>query len=994
MQALSRLLLAFALAALVPAALAPAAWAQTTGKISGRVTDATTGETIPGVNVLIEGTTLGASTDFDGEYAIIGLRPGTYTVTASYVGFATTRIPDVRVNVGLTTDVDVELREEVFEGEEIVVEADADLVRSDLTSTEFRVTSEEIANLPVQEIGDILNTQAGVTNDGGIHIRGGRSKEVVYFVDGVRVTDSYDGSQSVQIENEGIEELQIIAGTFNAEYGQAMSGIINVVTKDPGQKFEGSFKAFTGSYVVTGDGGADALRGTNVDDYTTDNNIRYTDVDPYSYLDVNPTQYYNLQASLSGPVLADRLGFFVLGRYFTNDGWIYGARLNNPDGTPGDSSLVPMNPFEKFSGQATLKTRVTDRIGLTVTGLASTSEGKDFDFAFRTNPDGVPTNYETGYNLNAQWTHSLSNTTFYTVNAASSYKRFQRYLYDDPADLRYNAFSEQRPDFLIGCSDGAGGVVTVNPEAGVPENCFGEPADSFVVFAYPFSYNAAQRFNTGGTRLDRFDRTTRAYTLKTDVTSQLTKRHLGKAGLEFRLDDLFVEDYSLTEDPETVDSLRSPNGLVIPGATTNAFRRLDDTRPITLSAYVQDKAEFDDFVINAGLRVDYFNSRGQTPADPQDPNVFNPQRPTNRFRDLDGDGVITAADAGGIDRDGNGQISAADAEPTTLDERLAYWYDDAEGKLQVSPRLGVAYPITTQGVLHFSYGVFFQVPTYEFLFLNPGYRVGTSSALYPGGNNAYGNPNLDPQRTIMYEIGVKQGLSEDWLIDVTAFYRDVQDWVSVGFPIETTLPGVDYVTYSNLDYSNVRGITLALSKRFAQGFSFNVDYTYQVAEGSNSDPNEALAQRDGSDGARLLLLPLGWDQRHTFNATAFVGGSGWGLSSIARVGTGYPYSPAVSVAQDFATPTYPTNFETRPWTSEIDLYAFRDFEVGPVRPRLYFQVYNLFDVRNAGTVYGDTGRPDVTFNGPDVTTTDAGYYFRPDYYAQPRRVQLGMEVKF
>jgi hypothetical protein len=152
--------------------------------------------------------------------------------------------------------------------------------------------------------------------------------------------------------------------------------------------------------------------------------------------------------------------------------------------------------------------------------------------------------------------------------------------------------------------------------------------------------------------------------------------------------------------------------------------------------------------------------------------------------------------------------------------------------------------------------------------------------------------------------------------------------------------------------------------------------------------------REGGAEPRLLLIPLNWDQRHTFNANAFVGGNGWGLSSIARVGAGYPYTPERSVAQEFATPTFPTNAERRPATAEVDLYAFRDFEVGPVRPRLYFQVYNLFNAQSANTVYADTGRPDITFNGPEITNDDPGFYFRPDYYSQPRRVQLGMEIKF
>ena len=979
MQALSRLLLFVVFAA-------PAAWAQTTGKVAGRVTDAATGETLPGVNVLIEGTTLGASTDFDGEYAIIGLRPGTYTLTASFVGFATTRVSDVRVSVDLTTDVDIELREEVFEGEEIVVEADAELVQRDLTSTEFRVTSEEIDNLPVQEIGDILNTQAGITTSGsGIHIRGGRASEVAYFVDGVRVTDAYDGSQSVQIENEGIEELQIIAGTYNAEYGQAMSGIINVVTKDPGREFEGSFRAFSGSYAVTGDGGADALRGVNAGAYDSAGNIRYLDVDPYSYLDFNPTQYYNLQGSLSGPIVPDKLGFFVLGRYFSNDGWLYGARLVNPDGTPGDSSLVPMNPFEKFSGQATLKSRLTDRVGLSVTALGSYSEGKDFDFGFRTNPDGVPTKYERGYNVSGQWTHTLSNSTFYTVNAATSYRRFERYLYEDPLDPRYSDLSADTPGALFLCAGGGDPFVIEEGEVcGFMVGEDGEEVPIFPVSGSAFYFGTEGRFNRGGTRLDRFDRSTRSYTLKADVTSQLTKRHLAKAGVEVRVDDLELEAFDLTLDSDTQE-------LVVPGDTTNIYTRLTDASPISFSAYVQDKAEYESFIVNAGLRFDYFNSRGQTPADPSDPNVFNPFRPINIYRDVNGDGVIDGADAlNGQDQNGDGQLTQADAEETTLEERLEYWYDDAEAKLQLSPRLGVAYPITEQGVLHFSYGLFLQIPTYEFLFANPGFRVDPTGGLY----GTYGNPNIDPQRTSMYEIGVKQGVGEDLLIDVTAFYRDVRDWVSVGFPEETAQTGVRYVLYSNLDYSNVRGVTLSLSRRFAQGFSFNVDYTFQVAEGTNSTPDEAFAAREGNTEARVLLIPLDWDQRHTFNANAFVGGSGWGLSSILRVGTGYPYTPAPSVAQQTATPTNPANAERRPWTSELDLYAFRDFAVGPVRPRVYLQVFNLFDVRNAGSVYSDTGRPDVTFNGPNLDASDPGFYFRPDFLSQPRRVQLGLEVSF
>jgi len=924
--------------------LAAAASAQTTGQLSGTVRDAQTGETIIGAAVQIEGTTQGAATNIDGQYRIIGVRPGTYTLIATYIGYTPTRIEGVRVNVDLTTTVDFELTSEAISTEEVVVTANAELVRRDLTSSEFRVTSESIESLPVQEVGDILSAQAGITGgDGGLHIRGGRAKEVAYFVDGVRVTDAYDGSVSVQIENEGIEELQIIAGTYNAEYGQANSGIINVVTKDPGSMFEGNVEVFSGSYVVGGSGGGDAIRGDNTGAYPLLAGLPYIDVDPYSYLDVNPTQYVNAQASLSGPILPNRVGFFALGRYFRNDGWLYGARIYNTDGTPGDSSLVPMNGFEKYSGQATLKARLNGSMNLSLTTLASLSMGdggSDY-FSFRRNPDGIRHYTDRGLTANLQFTHTLSNRAFYTLNASTSFKRNETAAFDSPTDGLYN-------DFLLDTPE------EVTDSLGVTRPVLTGPG----------------RFLRGGVDLGRFQRETRNYALKGDLTWQALDEHLLKTGVEARFDDIYLESYSLYLDENSQ--------LAVPGPETNLYQLIDGVRPVTFSAYLQDKAEYDQFILNVGLRFDYFGSNGQVPADPQDPNVYNPQRLINIYNDLDGDGQISEAERN-------------DANRTTLDQRLATFYTDAEPKLQLSPRLGVAYPITAQGVIHFSYGYFFQIPTYEYLFANPGFRVGTSSGTY----GPYGNPNLDPQRTVMYEIGLQQGIANEYLLDVTGFYRDISDWVSVGFPVDGTLPGVDYLLYENLDFSNVRGITVALGKRFNGRFSFDVDYTYQVAEGSNSDPNDAIAARSGSDTPRLRVIPLNWDQRHTFNASAFVGGDGWGASLLGRFGTGYPYTPAADPDGNRigTLPAVPTNSLRRPSTASVDLYAFREFSAGGARPRVFLQVYNLFDARNAFGVYGDTGLPDVTFLNV-APSDDAGYYVRPDFYQEPRRIQLGLSVGF
>ncbi|CAN5609810.1 TonB-dependent receptor [soil metagenome] len=961
---LSSHLTALLLAVLV--VFSAAAEAQTTGKIAGRVTDAATGEGLPGANVVVEGVGVGAATDINGNYMILGIRPGSYAVTARYIGYAATRIEEVRVSVDLTTDVNFELVDEVFMGQEIVVTASAEMVRRDLTSSEVRITSEQIRALPVQEIGDLLTAQAGITTSAsGIHIRGGRSSEVAYFVDGVRVSDSYTGGVAMQIENRGIEELQIISGTYNAEYGQAMSGIVNVVTRDPERVFTGSFEAYSGSYAVIGDGGADYLRSTNAGAYPTRGRLDFAEVDPYSYLPIRPNHYYSLSGSLSGPIVADRLGFFALGRYFHNDGWLYGARIYDMGGNPvldsavardslaarginpADSSLVAMNPFSKFSGQASLRFRMNQRMFFNFLFLGSFENGQGHDFGWRQAPDGRPTFSNEGYNANLQFTHTLSARAFYTANLTNFRRSERSSLFEDPLDPRYNDFLINTPDY----------IVTRYSETGAP-------MDSVQV------QTGAGRFLRGGTNLGQYWRTTNSWTLKTDLTAQISNIHMVKVGIEGRLDNLSRTAFGLIPDSAATGT---GTQFVVPGVANTAFTSFQNIQPVTFSMYAQDKIELESMVMNVGLRFDYFNPRSQMPADPEDPNIFAPIKSMNIYRDLNG----------------NGQIDPEEMVPEnrlTLEERAEYWYRDAEAKLQFSPRLGIAYPISEQGVLHFSWGYFFQIPTFEFLFNDPNYRVSYGSS---GRYGPYGNPDIMPQRTVMYELGLQQGFGDNMVVDLTGFYRDVRNWVSTSIPIPTFISDVDYITFTNRDFSSVWGITLAVTRRFARGYGFNVDYTFQVADGTNSRPDEQAF----SDVPRLTLIPLEWDQRHTLNGSIYTSGRNWGLSFLGRLGSGYPYTPVFTSGTTVGVPPLePTNSRRRPATFRADASAHYYLPVGPARPKLFLQVYNLLDRRNANVVFGDTGQPDVT---RDVLPSyDPGYYVRPEFYDEPRRLHLGVELTF
>lgn len=926
-------------ATLITLFVATTVYAQS-GKIAGTITDASSGERLPGVNVFIEGTTLGTATDLNGDYVIIGVRPGAYVITASFIGYTTERKQDVRVNLDLTTTVDFALREEVIEGEEIVVTAEAQVVRKDLTSSEARVTSESIQNLPVQEVSDLLSAQAGVTSRGGsIHIRGGRSSEVAYYVDGVRVSDAYDGSISVQVENDAIEELQVISGTFNAEYGQAMSGIINVVTKEGGNRFEGGLEAYSGGYLPRkGDIGDAYLLGVRPQDYTREG-IQYLGARPFAFLPFDATHYYNLQGTLSGPVVKDWVTFHAFGRYFSNTGWFYGANLYEIDGSPGDSSLVPMNPYEKLSGQANIRFRLSDRMFLNLIALGSQADGKNYDHAWRWAPNGRPSFHDTGYNVNLKFTHMLSARAFYTVNAANYYSDYESYLFEDPFDERYN-------DFLV------------------------NPPDTVAT--------GGQRFLRGGTELGRFTRASNAYLLKLEATGQFGQHHLVKAGAEGRIDRLKLHGYGLVAATDEQGQQIEPFQPSIPDPASSNYSSFD-ANPFTFSAFIQDKIEYENFIVNAGLRFDYFDSHGRIPTDPEDPNIYNPFKTENQYRDLNGNGEIDLDEQRGDNL-------------LTIEEREAYWWEDAEPKYQLSPRLGVAYPITAEGVIHFSYGHFLQIPTFNRLFDSSDAKLTTGSALF----GPFGNPNLHAEKTIMYEIGFQQGIGE-MVIDMTGFYRDVRNWVSTSIPIETSLPGVAYVIYANRDYSNVRGVTVKLSRHFTEHFSFDLNYTYQVAEGSNSAPDEEFFTRQNNEQPTIALLPLNWDQRHTASGSFFVGSNGWGLSTLIRYGSGYPYTPFFGQAEtrgQNVSSNFPRNSRRIAPSLDIDLYAFKDIHFGGVNPRIFVQVYNALDAANPQSVFADTGKPDITIEQRRVGAFDAGWFVRPDFYSEPRRIQVGIDLRF
>ena len=220
-------------------------FAGTTGKLTGKVTDATTNEPLIGTNIIVMGTNLGAAADVQGNYFILNIPPGTYQLKATQIGYSPTTIQNVKISVDQTTRIDIKLGSQTIELQNVVVTSTRGFVQKDLTSTEEKISGEQISMLPVEDVQSVVNLQAGVV-DG--HFRGGRIGEVKYLIDGVSVNDVYSGNSTMEADVSSIQELQVLTGTFNAEYGEALSGVVNQVTKIAGEKYTGSFSLYSGDY--------------------------------------------------------------------------------------------------------------------------------------------------------------------------------------------------------------------------------------------------------------------------------------------------------------------------------------------------------------------------------------------------------------------------------------------------------------------------------------------------------------------------------------------------------------------------------------------------------------------------------------------------------------------------------------------------------------------------------------------------------------------------
>ena len=892
-------------------------FAGVTGKISGKVTDAQLNEPLLGINILIEGTTQGAATGLEGTYVINNVEPGNYNLIFSGVGYQKKVVANITVSSDFTTQIDVKLSTEAVGLETIIVQAAKPMVRKDLTSSQVTLDAGQISTLPVENVNQLLTLQAGVIKGAGgeIHIKGGRSNEISYNVNGISIVNPYDNSKSVEIATNAIQELSVVSGTFNAEYGNALSGVVNSITKEGTKNYTGSFSFYTG-------------------DYFSSHKDIFFNIDK-----IDPVNNYVAEFTLGGPVplVNNIVTFFFSGRLNDDKGYLYGIRQQNPSDridyqsadsisviSTGDGKIVSMNPSKDWNGNAKITIKPLSTVKINYDFLISDSKYQIYNHDLKYIPDANYHRYNSGLFNSLELRHVLNNSTFYSLKGSYTINDFKRYLYP-----------------LLDASGNS-----VDFSAGM--NLSGLHPDSR--YASSLQYAANNTFPSGGTLNQQFYQKTNTFDGKLDLTSQVTSNHEVKFGAEYKHYVLNYESFQVLKDGQL---------SYIP-SVDNTLHDSYVKRPTEISGYLQDKMEFESFIINVGLRLDYFDSDSKYSTSTKYPSPY--------------DQTI----------------------PTSVDKSILL--EKAPAKYQASPRVGISFPITDRGVIHFSYGHFFQIPPFTYLFSNPDFKYPVS------GTPTFGNANLNPEKTITYEIGLQQQLLDNLSFDVTGYVKDVRDLLALQ-KIQSSASKA-YFMYVNKDYANIKGITFSLTKRRNPGelFGATLDYTFQTTEGS--DTRSSAAFLDLASGRQSEKIPyyLDWDQPHTLNATINFGGESWNLTFVGRIGSGLPYTPRLLFEQIYLK----TNSARRPAQTTVDLLVDKTINLADFNFTFFLKVFNLFDALNENNIFDDTGRANYTLESELGTTQAADYYaslnplikpsseyfVRPNYYLPPREVRFGLTLEF
>jgi outer membrane receptor protein involved in Fe transport len=873
------------------AVFSSAALAGTSGKIAGTIFNTETKELIAGATITIDGIDVTCVSDADGEFYLINVPVGTYTLTARSIGHLPLAKSDVKVLLDLTTPVDFELEATTIATNQVItVRAEKPLLAKDRTASVNVITRDELRNFPnALSIDKIINATAGVVADanGDLHVRGGRDGSNSYYFDDVPVQDPFYGSMGTRISPEALEELDVVPGGFSAEYGEALSGVISAMTQEGGPEYHGKLKfgdGMTRPYEVTSGEFGDFRRiGEDLAVGNLGGPI------PYFYKDYKAT-------------------FFSSSEYRDFEGYL----PHNHTNSFSQTGKLAFQPTPSMKAQAFGNFYRARRLRYVHRDVN--------DISYDYNLDGAGIIKSESSRLGLKWTYTPRENMVFNVRL----NHFETWTKLAPQDL-FDTYWNQWPGYSEDANGQYTGDIHVhNYNHG--DSYFGagftEGDDFYPVYSYRFSSYKS---------------------LSSDMLVQLDKHNQVKIGAEYRVHRL------------SWDNKQFFNAI--------PYGEKYLVRPRYASAYLQDKIEMRHLIVNAGLRFDYL------------------------------DAAVAYWD-----------------NPVTKNSQLT-----SEPKSKVSPRLGMSHPISDHTVIHFNYGLYYQVPLYAYMYTNLDAELNSGFPLV-------GNPNLEPEQTIAYEVGLSHMISENAALKFVTYYRDISNLTSTQL---VRYPGGSYVAYTNSDYGSVKGFDVIFNIQKTRNLSGSLNYGYMIARGNSSDPNEGYY--DYFTQADPPVYPvkeyrLSFDQRHTislnadfriprdYNAKVF-GVSvpdAWGINVLAQYGSGMPYTKTDNEGNRIGL----LNEGQMPATYTVDLKVNKDFyfsKSGKTFLSLFVEVENLFDRRNVIAVYSNTGKADDDGRDPSLTQDPDGdgpittaqvnevwdlLAKDPQNYDSPRRIQWGMELIF
>ncbi len=961
-----------------------------TGKISGRVTDKETGEPLVAANVVIEGTSRGASTNVNGEFVILSVPIGKVTLICKYVGYNPQTISGILVRSNETTTKDFQLTSDAVKIEAKEVVAERPLVNTNQTNNAAVITQDEIENMPVRGVESIVALQAGIVQQGGtIYVRGSRADAVGYVVDGTNVNNPLTGGRSLTVIHNAIAEVNFQAGGYSAEFGGANAGLISTTTRTGTRKLQIGFEAYTDSW---GDLGEKTL-GT------------------YSY---HSSQY---SLTVGGPIWGP-LKFFVAGQNsFTRTPITWrqpitisdmydkllmqtaaNAALSEDQQTkegifdpqqgatakketikfPGGYYINAASQSWAFNGNVTADLNpINIRVG------GSYSYGTSRDGATMTtqlNERRVGLNESENYAVNFKWTHLLTTSTFYEimVNYFGNYgvsmdpdHKHDIFAYGDSiANAKYGYM--WRGDGLPQVSNSMYGLV------------------SFTPFGSPMSDYAKTRFNSIQAKLN--------------FVHQIGRTHEIKVGGEYT--SYLIRSYGVG-DPTTLFGFRrsNPDATDLQIAVNSRYNfygydqwgnAIEDgidgpKKPKFAAAYVLDKIELEDLVLNIGLRYDYINTDSREFKDPNKV-VF----------------------------DKNGLIDESN-------------FKDVKSSETISPRIGFSFPVTEQTVFYAQYGLFVQQSRLRDVYL--GNAVSSSNIR---GGYAIETPvgfGLQPEKTTQYDFGFRQQIGDNLAFDIGAFYKDIKDQIQQRqIPAASGAQHGAYYAWVNGDFATTAGVSFKIDLRRVERLQASFDYTYSDARGTGSSPSSSFYALWQSPTETPYLpkyiMPLGFDQTHRGAVNVdyrFAKDDGpaigdikflerAGLNLLFQFNSGHPYTRIDEFSfGNRHQPVEALNSSRTPWNFQLDARLDKTVTIGPLDVNFYIWVVNILGIKNVTNVFATSGSASdngylATEDGQKLTANYAKYgevfaqlykdlYYQlgimnAGVYGTPRQIYLGMRIDF